>query len=273
MRFGWIAKILCVAIAFSGAAHAHDFWIQPSAFRTTPGSRIDLRFLIGEPGAVEHWATEWRKVVSLQDFGPHRVIDQLALIQPLDDAEPTIQRIDASFALSEVGTHIIAFTSAHAANDLDSAAFNDYVEHEGLVLIREHRRLKGRTGEHGRELYSRRAKALVQVGDVITDTVSQPIGQTLEIVPPINPYLLKANEPLRARIWFHGRPLAGASVVLESLGPQATHGTPIVSDQDGMVTFHPPGAGAWKINVVWSYPITDPRAEYETIFASLSFSR
>lgn len=271
MRFGRIAKLLCLVIAFSDAAYAHDFWIEPSAFRSTPGNRIDLRLLIGEPGAVEHWATEWRKIVSLQDFGPHHVIDRLASIQPLDGAEPTIQRIDASFDLSEVGTHIIAFTSAHAANDLDPAAFNKYVDHEGLVLIREHRRLNRRRNEHGREIYSRRAKALVQVGDVITDTVSKPIGQTLEIVPTINPYLLKADEPLRARIWFHGRPLVGASVVLESLGPQAIHGTPIVSDKDGLVTFQHPGAGAWKINVVWSYPITDPRADYETIFASLTF--
>jgi uncharacterized GH25 family protein len=265
------AKILCAVIAFSDAAYAHDFWIQPSAFRARPGQQIDLRFLIGEPGAVEHWATEWRKVVSLQDFSPHSVTDKLASIQPLDGAEPTIQRVDASFALNEVGTHIVAFTSAHAVNDLDGPAFNAYVDHEGLTLIRAHRRLQGQTGAHGREIYSRRAKALLQVGDVITNTVSQPIGQTLEIVPTINPYLLKAREPLRARILFHGRPLGGASVALESLDPQATHGAPVVSDREGMVAFPHPDAGAWKINVVWSYPITDPRAEYETIFASLSF--
>lgn len=258
-------------MAFSGVASAHDFWIQPSVFRSQPGYQIDLRFLIGEPGAVQHWATEWRKVVSLQDFGPQRVVDKLASIQPLDGAEPTIERIDASLSLSDVGTHIVAFTSAHVVNDLDAPAFNAYVDHEGLTLIRDHRRLTGQTGAHGREIYSRRAKVLLQVGDEITDTVSQPIGQTLEIVPTRNPYLLKADEPLRVRIWFHGKPLSGASVVLESLSPQAAHGTPVVTDREGTVAFRYPGEGAWKINVVWSYPITDPRADYETVFTSLSF--
>jgi uncharacterized GH25 family protein len=271
MQIAGLLKCGLALMLVAGAAQAHDFWIQPSVFKTAPGKPVELRFLIGEPGAVEHWATEWQKVVSLQDYAPHGVTDRLASIRPLEGKEPTIERSDASFALSEAGTHMIAFTSAHAASDLDAPAFNDYVEHEGLALIREQRRLKDQTNQRGRELYSRRAKALVQVGDVVTDTVSQPIGQTLEIVPTANPYSLKANQPLRVRVWFHGQPLAGATVVIESLSAEAKHGTPVLSDRDGMATFPHPGGGAWKINVVWSYPIIDPRAEFETVFASLSF--
>ena len=120
-------------------------------------------------------------------------------------------------------------------------------------------------------LYSRRAKALVQVGAQATDTVSQPIGQTLEIVPERNPYLVKPGEPLRVVVWFHGSPLPGASVVLESLGAGATHGTPALTDSRGSASWPLPSKGDWKVNVVWSYPIDDPRADYETIFCSLTF--
>ena len=67
------------------------------------------------------------------------------------------------------------------------------------------------------------------------------------------------------------RAAGGASVVMESLGANAAHGTPVISGSEGRVVFAHPGAGARKINVVWSIPILDPRAEFETVFASLGF--
>jgi uncharacterized GH25 family protein len=253
-----------ILLATVSPAAAHDFWIAASSFRVAPHTSVSLRFLIGEPGKVEHWGTDWRKIVSLQDFGPGGVRDLLGGLT-IDGAA------DAMAELTEPGTHIIAFTSNHALSDLDAKAFNTYAEHEGLALVIATRRQAGKTEARGRELYARRAKALIQVGGTATDTVSRPIGQTLEIVPETNPYLLRPGEPLRARILFHGAPLAGASVVLESLAADAKHGTPVLSDKDGRVSFPNPGTGSWKLNTVWSYPIVDPRAEFETIFCSLTF--
>jgi uncharacterized GH25 family protein len=166
---------------------------------------------------------------------------------------------------------MLAFTSNQSLSDLPADKFNAYAAHEGLTLPLAKRRADGTTGLNGRELYSRRAKALVQIGSDTTSVVTKPIGQTLEIVPSKNPYALMPGEPLRLRIWFHGAPLAGASVVLERLGEGAKHGTPVISDRNGEVTFKIGQDGDWKTNVVWSYPISDPRAEYETIFSSLTF--
>ena len=128
----------------------------------------------------------------------------------------------------------------------------------------------GTGGTRGRELYSRRGKAIFQVGRRLTDDPVRPIGQTLEIVPARNPYALRPGEELRLRVWFRGVPLAGAQVVLERLGEVAALGAPAISDARGEVAF-PFARGAWKANVVWSVPIEDPRADYETIFASLTF--
>lgn len=269
-------RMIITAIALTGGigpAIGHDFWIEPAVFQVAPGKPVELRFLIGEPGKVEHWATEWRKVVSLQDFAPSGVIDALAAIRPNDGKEPPLDRVDATVALIEPGTHVIAFTSAHATSDLAAPEFEAYARHEGLTLVLADRAARGRTGARGRELYSRRAKALIQVGPRATETVSRPIGQTLELVPEHNPAALAPGQPLVVRVWFHGAPVAGAGVVLERLGAGAAHGVPVVSDAAGRVSFPAPGVGAWKLNTVWSYPIDDPRAEYETVFASLSFAR
>ena len=258
---------------------AHDFWLQPDTFHAAPGQPVPLRILIGDSAAVEHWETEWRKIVSFQDFGPNSgpnsgpagVTDQLATIVPLNGAKPSIDRRDAVVRLHAPGTHMLAFTSNQTLSDLPADKFNPYAEHEGLVLPLAKRKAEATTGSNGRELYSRRAKVLVQVGRDATPGVTRPIGQTLEIVPARNPYALKPGEPLRLRIWFHGAPLPGASVVLERLGEGAKHGTPVISDSKGEVVFPIARGGQWKANVVWSYPITDPRADYETIFSSMTF--
>ena len=259
------------ALVALAPAAAHDFWLQPMTFRAASGQPVPLRILIGEPDAVEHWETEWRKIVAFQDFGPTGVSDQLATISPLKGVKPTLDRQDAVVRLATGGTHMLAFVSNQSLSDLPADKFNAYAEHEGLALALDTRKRTGATNTNGRELYSRRAKALVQVGSKPTSNVTVPIGQTLEIVPDKNPYSLRAGEPLRLRIWFHGAPLAGASVVLERLGKDAVHGVPIISDTDGYVAFRIGAGAAWKANVVWSDPIVDPRADFETIFCSLTF--
>ena len=273
LRNRWLRVVSAIAIASLVAldAQAHDFWLQPSVFQAMPGQSVELRMLIGDPGAVEHWETEWRKVVSLQDFAPTAVHDLLAALHPLNGTKPELTRVDATVTLAGEGTHILAFASNQQLSELPAEQFTSYALHEGLALPLAGRKANGKTKAAGRELYSRRAKALVQVGAQATDTVSQPIGQTLEIVPERNPYLVKPGEPLRVVVRFHGSPLPGASVVLESLGAGATHGTPALTDSRGSASWPLPSKGDWKVNVVWSYPINDPRADNETVFCSLTF--
>jgi uncharacterized GH25 family protein len=97
------------------------------------------------------------------------------------------------------------------------------------------------------------------------------IGLTLEITPEVNPYALPPGAPLVLRVDWHGRPLAGASVVLEPLDGAVAHGTPVITDAAGRVRFPHPGPGRWRANVVWTQPITHPRAEFDTVFSSLTF--
>lgn len=248
-------------------AAAHDFWIDLSSHRQPAATPIPIRFLIGDLADVDPWETQWRKVVSLRSHGPDGVRDQQASIRPFTKTDPG----GASVTVSAPGTHVIAFESNQAENDIPAKDFNAYAEHEGLTPALDQRRRNGTTGKRGREIYSRRAKALVQVGPVPTDDAVRVIGQTLEIVPLANPYALPAGAPLPLRIYWHGTPLAGASVVLESLDAPGKHGTPVVTDAAGEARFALVQQGRWRANVVWTQPITHPRAEFETVFASLTF--
>lgn len=260
---------LLFAFALLGAvpAAAHDFWIDIPRYRQTDGQAFDLQFLIGDPTEVEHWETRWHKIVALQSIGPEGVTDHLAGIRLSTETKAG----GASVTLRGEGTHVLAFASHQAESDLPADEFTAYAEHEGLTPALEKRKADGTSAARGRELYSRRAKALVQVGTAITDQVTRPLGLTLEIVPEKNPYALAANEALPVRVYYLGRPLAGASVVLEPLHRAAGHGTPVITDAQGRAQVQFEKRGEWRLGVVWTQPIVHPRADFDTIFSSLTF--
>ena len=126
--------------------------------------------------------------------------------------------------------------------------------------------------DNSTELYSRRAKLLIQVGGETTDNILQPIGQTLEIVPERNPYSMGNDRTLPVRIMFRGKPLAGGLVELIDLTDPAEPVARQKSDAEGRTTFEIPQRGAWRINLIWSVPNPgNDRAQFDTVFSSLTF--
>ena len=94
----------------------------------------------------------------------------------------------------------------------------------------------------------------------------------MEIVPEKNPYTLASNQELPVRIFYDGKPLAGALVKLTNLEfdirPVAIHR----SDKDGRASFQVPRTGTWLVNVIWTRPLKgNPKADFDTTFASLTF--
>jgi uncharacterized GH25 family protein len=74
------------------------------------------------------------------------------------------------------------------------------------------------------------------------------------------------------RVLFHGKPLAGALVDLESLSVGILPIVTKITDDRGRAQFSLPKTGAWKLNVIWTTPRADnDGAEFDTIFASLTF--
>ena len=95
---------------------------------------------------------------------------------------------------------------------------------------------------------------------------------TLEIVPERNPYMLRPGEKLPLLIYYQGRPLPGALVKLTNLDQDSKPAALQRSDRAGRASFSVPPQGKWQLNVVWTKPITgNPKADFETIFSSLSF--
>jgi uncharacterized GH25 family protein len=264
LMVGAMATTLMVAPLF-----AHDFWLQPAQFVLAARAVSPITIYVGHGAARERWGVGADRVVLFRTIGPDGVLDRrsrLTLNAP---------QVDAVVPLARRGSYLLAFQSREATSDLPSLRFDEYVAEEGLTPIADHRRRTGAQRRNGREFYSRRAKALVQVGPLDAADVARvtrPVGLTLEIVPERHPLSLKAGEKLAVRIVFNGQPLPGALVKLTNLGADAKPVAMVRSDRAGRAVFAVPRKGAWQFNAVWSEILTgQSAADYRTTFSSLTF--
>jgi len=253
----------------ASAALAHDFWLQPQVFAAAPDTAVPFTIQVGHGTFRQRWGASIDRIVRFDDVGPTRVTSLRASLQAPGGA------VDGTVRLAAPGTHVLVLETNHAESELPSIRFNDYIKVEGMTLAIAWRERLKLADTPGREIYSRRAKALVQVGSLDPSTASQatrPVGLTLEIVPQRNPYALATGEMLPVQIIYEGKPLAGALVKLNNLDFDARPIESHLTDAAGRATFNPPRRGKWQLNVIWTKPITgNPKADFETIFSSLTF--
>lgn len=262
--------LFILAACAAGAASAHDLWVQPGAFWIPGPGSVPVSILVGHGKDRENWGIRSDRIVLLRSIAPDgRTADFKPLIRP-GTAAP---RIPLPF--SQPGTHVVVMQSNHASSELPAPKFNDYLKEEGLTPAITERQRTGASGKAGRELYSRRAKALVQVGKAnpaAKSPATDRLGLTLEIVAERNPYTLPAGQKLPVRVFYEDRPLAGALVKLTQLEHDAKPMAMQRTDAAGRTAFSLPRTGKWQLNVVWTKPTPgNPKAEFETVFSSLAF--
>lgn len=258
---------LCL-VFIAAPAIAHDFWLQPVRYQVAPGSLFAATFQVGHGAARQRWGNDVSRVLLFADFYNGRRRDRR---DALRNGGPA----DVITTLVEPGLHVLAMQTSYSFSDLPAIRFNDYAREEGLALVLAHRKRKGTSNATGYERYSRRAKAIVQVGQQTpsnASSVTRPIGLKLEIVPGRNPYALGASRMLPVQILYRGRPLPNATVKLTKLEADEKPTAVATTDRSGRVSFRIPPSGTWLLNVVWGEPITgDKRAEFDTTFSSLTF--
>lgn len=257
-----------VPLLIAAPVAAHDFWLQPRGWQTAVGTPLPFTIEVGHGSFRERWSGKAERLVALRDITSRGIRDLRRAFVPGGE----VPHLTQSFR--EPGLHVIGLATTNAVSVLPAIRFNDYLKVEGLTPAIDQRIRLGTTDRPGRELYSRRAKAFVQVGPTLPDDTAlalRPIGLGLEIVPERNPYALGADRTLPVRIIYQGKPLSGALVKLTTLEFEAKPLEIARSDADGRVVFRVPPVGSWLVNVIWTRPIKSAPADYETIFSSLTF--
>jgi uncharacterized GH25 family protein len=267
-RLGLVAA--CALTVLARAAVAHDFWVQPLNFWISPNSAVMTTLQVGHGEFRERWNADATRVVRFNDIGPDGVVTD-------HQAELRAGTMDKDHLLTfgAPGTHVLILETSHAESTLPGLRFNDYLKQEGLTPALDLRARTKTESQPGREIYSRRAKALVQVGPasaIPQPWVTRPVGLSLEIVPEINPYAQGAGRAVPVFVLFNGKRLPGATVMLNNLAFDGRPLATIVTDAQGRAVFQAPRTGAWQLNVLWTQPLKgNPKANYDTTFSSLTF--
>lgn len=259
-------RLLITGLVFLtvGLIQAHEFWLMPRKFRLRPGDQLTVDFLVGEGFEGTSWDLKRHQVEHLEVFNRFGKQDLTASVKPAQGANFT-------YALSSVGTYVIALQSDTAFIRLDAEKFNEYLAEDGLDNIIDLRKQSGAEDRPSREFYRRYAKLIVQSGDRVDDTYKQAAGLRLEITPLQNPYGLHPGDYLMCRVDHEGKPEPHALVKVWSHVGNRIFLQNIYTEDDGTINFPISNAGPWMVSTVKMIPSALPGADWQSMWASLVF--
>jgi uncharacterized GH25 family protein len=260
-RIGLLIFLLSTMVVLQ----SHEFWLEPFKFKVKPGEAVTVRFAVGESFTGEDWNLSKHKVLRM-------TLHEKQGIQDLTAKVPTQKGVKQKITLANPGTKLIAMQSSPAFIQLNGKNFNAYLEEDGIENVIAWRKENNQDTVGAREFYSRYAKLLVQAGDQVDDTWKKVIGHKLEIVPLQNPSTLKAGDYLTVKILLEGNTLPHTMVkvwghVGNKIFLQNTY-----TENDGTVKFPIGASGPWMVSTVRMEKSKDPKADWESSWASLVFS-
>ncbi len=173
------------------------------------------------------------------------------------------------FRAKESGLNIVAYESFPQKNILPGPKFDAYLRKEGLDEALESRQLAAESNQEGRELYSRFAKCLIQVGS--EGGADRALGFPLEIVAVNQVSKTRAGGMFVVRVLRDGEPIPGLLVKAFCL---AAGDEPIGlrTDFDGVVKVPIDRVGRWMLNAVSIEPTEDSsEADWQSLWASMTF--
>jgi hypothetical protein len=266
-------SLAIVASISLGTALAHEFWLEFPRLRLQPGDTVNFRLLVGNDFAGKPWRNQPGKVLRLVRYGP---TDSTSLTPAPTDT------LNTALRFAQPGTHLVALSSADSFIEMTGPEFTAYLREEGLDYILKKRQELGHTARAGRETYRRRAKTIVQVGDLApilpaADTAYRRVlGLPLELVPEQNPYRTGSDKSLTVRVLRNRQPVPGAQVQIwqrQPGGQPATHFS-TRANQNGRILLRLTGPGPYLLAAVDMVPAPATlraRADWQSTWASLTF--
>ena len=173
---------------------------------------------------------------------------------------------------SGAGTYLVGISTKPREIDLKAAEFNDYLQHDGIPDTLAERRKHRELSKDVRERYSKHVRAVFQVGEVLSEDYKTPLHYPVEIIPQQNPYALRVGQRLTVICTLEGKAIANQFVMAGWESPNGRTGSLTTrTDASGMATIKLGGAGKWYVKMIHMTPLSDPKLNYESKWASLTF--
>ncbi len=253
--------LIAALLVIAWPAAAHDFWIEPQAFRPKPGTAVPLRLFVGQDfkgDSVPYFPQKFERYIVAGPAGTQPIPGVLG-------DEPAGTVTPAAPGLYVIGLH----TKPDSVSFDTPEEFEQYLLKEGLERNLALHQRRHKAGKKIEESYFRCAKSLIVTGTASGDA-DRLLGFPLELVAETNPYHTRT---LRLRLLYQGKPLAGALVVaFNKAEPLAK--LKARTDDNGRVEFILPRSGVWLVTSVHMIPASFFSGyDWESLWASLTFER
>lgn len=259
-----LTAILCVA----AVASAHDMFLRPERFVVPPNSEVVVRLLNGTFSESENSIVRAR-VRDASVAGPRARI-------PIDMSTWTETGDTTTFRVrvGGAGTYAVGISTRPSSIALPADTFNMYLRDDGIPDILAQRRLRKELDKPAKERYHKHVKVLLQVGDSLRRGFDAVFGYPAEIIPLTNPYALRRGATLRVRVVVDGKPVANQYILF---GGRDASGARIEqrntrSASDGTARIPLTAAGDWYIKFIHMSRVIADTVDYESKWATLTFS-
>lgn len=247
--------------AFAGVCAAHEFWIEPAAFRPEANSIVQIGLRVGDgfPGeAVKRNAEKIDRFFAVVNGESRDIVGK-------DGSEPA-----GMFKADKPGAVLLAYRSKHSHIELQAEKFEAYLKEEGLESIIAKRAQRGESAKPGREAYSRCAKSIIHVNGA-AGKVDRPVDFPLEVLLDADPMSLKMGDEVTVRLLLNGAPLEGV-LMRASHKTTAAANTSARTDASGRAKLKLGADGMWMIHCVHMQEAPKGLdADWESLWASLTF--
>jgi uncharacterized GH25 family protein len=261
-----LTSLTFILLGSSSLLFAHEFWLMPNKFRVKINELMTLTFYVGEDFTGEMWGKRKERTLKVTDFIGKKQTDLTNLAIQSDSN-------DIKLSFEKEGTHVLTMQSKNSFIALEAEKFNAYLKDDGIDNIYELRQKNGDLDKPSRELYSRCAKTLIQVGDKMDKTFKKNTGMPLEIIPLQNPYLAKIGDKMTVKVLFEGKSLADKMIVAwNKTATTKTRQQKLRTDAKGEMSFILDEKGQWMISTVQMIALANnPEANYQSYWGNLTF--
>lgn len=262
-----LLKVFLLAPFIILNADAQDLFLKLDSYFLKPESRAVVRVLEGT-------------FQGTQDAVTLKQVSDITLHSP-DFSGPAVESISLDTNEKRTvmgiqtlgpGTYLVGVSTISRLIDRKAADFNDYLRDGGLADTLAQRGKNNELGKDVRERNTQHVRAIFQVGDKLSDHYKRRLNFPVELIPQLNPYSLKVGQLIPVLCLVDGLPVRNQFVMAgwESSDGKI-HPLSARSGVDGIARFKLAGAGKWYVKMNQMKPLADPKLNYESKSATLTF--
>jgi len=254
MKKKTVFTVLIIATAFISAS-AHDMWIAPEMYNLKKGESVKATF----PSAHVFPADD-NKYVEKQTMADTMIISPIGKKSKLNSWKEDILQ---SKTLNEEGTYLII-------------SGNKGGFYTKTTDGKSEKKPKNEVSNAAKGTYSKKfTKSLITVGNAGGTSFSKVTGQDLEIIPLVNPALLKAGDQISVKVLLNGKPYeTELNATYDTYSKEKNvFAQKVKTDSNGVGKIKLSNTGAWLVRAVNKVPYSDPKkADEQSYTATLTFS-